>query len=190
MGSYATDVVCFFGAKTRPNVSMSKVLFPEPETPQIPTKTFNGIIMSSPFKLFSRAPRMIIHFSGFLLGLACTVYLCNHFPVTVLLFFMSSNVPSAVTCPPLAPAPGPMSIMWSAAAIMTGSCSTTMTVFPSSRSSFKTCTNASTSDGCNPREGSSNKMVNDVKLLPNIPASFTRSASPADKVADTLFKCT
>jgi hypothetical protein len=44
-----------------------------------------------------------------------------------------SNVPCAITRPPCTPAPGPMSITWSAARIMSSSCSTTSTLLPRSR---------------------------------------------------------
>ena len=47
---------------------------------------------------------------------------------------ISSMVPSATISPPCSPAPGPMSMMWSADRIVSSSCSTTIIVFPRSRS--------------------------------------------------------
>ena len=46
----------------------------------------------------------------------------------------SATSPEATTRPPCSPAPGPMSITWSAARIVSSSCSTTITVLPRSRS--------------------------------------------------------
>ena len=43
---------------------------------------------------------------------------------------MCCAVPSAMTLPPCTPAPGPMSIIWSALKIASSSCSTTITVLP------------------------------------------------------------
>ena len=44
------------------------------------------------------------------------------------------GAPLATIEPPWTPAPGPMSITWSDARIVASSCSTTMTLFPMSRS--------------------------------------------------------
>ncbi len=46
---------------------------------------------------------------------------------------ISSAVPMATTSPPRTPGPGPKSMMWSAARIVSSSCSTTTTVLPRSR---------------------------------------------------------
>ena len=45
---------------------------------------------------------------------------------------ISVGVPCAIIFPPLIPAPGPMSITWSAIRIASSSCSTTITVLPRS----------------------------------------------------------
>ena len=45
----------------------------------------------------------------------------------------ASGGPCATMAPPCTPAPGPMSTRWSAASIMSSSCSTTMTELPASR---------------------------------------------------------
>ena len=52
-------------------------------------------------------------------------------------FLISSAVPCAMICPPCTPGPGPISIIWSAAYIVSSSCSTTNNVFPKSLSFFK-----------------------------------------------------
>ena len=64
-------------------------------------------------------------------------------------------VPSATTRPPCSPAPGPMSIRWSAARIICSSCSTTSTVLPRSRSRSSVSISRPLSRWCRPIDGSS-----------------------------------
>ena len=66
-----------------------------------------------------------------------------------------SAVPAATTRPPCSPAPGPMSTMWSAARIVSSSCSTTITVLPSPRSRSSVARSLALSRWCSPIEGSS-----------------------------------
>lgn len=61
----------------------------------------------------------------------------------------------ALASPPYLPAPGPISMMISAAAITSMSCSITSTVFPKSRSFFSILISPSVSFGCSPAVGSS-----------------------------------
>ena len=63
--------------------------------------------------------------------------------------------PAATTSPPLTPGPGPKSTRWSAARIVSSSCSTTMTVLPTSRSRCRVAISRSLSRGWRPIEGSS-----------------------------------
>ena len=68
-------------------------------------------------------------------GMAIFISPRRYLPVIDAGFRMiSSTVPSAITSPPCLPAPGPRSITWSAARIVSSSCSTTITVLPRSRS--------------------------------------------------------
>ena len=66
-----------------------------------------------------------------------------------------STVPSKQIVPPAVPAPGPRSTTWSAIAIVSGSCSTTSTVLPLSRSRSSRSFIRWTSCGCRPIVGSS-----------------------------------
>ena len=70
--------------------------------------------------------------------------------------FTSSAVPCAITFPPCVPAPGPISIIWSAAYIVSSSCSTTSNVFPKSLNFFSVANSLSLSLWCKPILGSSN----------------------------------
>ena len=58
-------------------------------------------------------------------------------PVSVSEARRPATSPSKTTVPPCVPAPGPMSTTWSAIAITCGSCSTTSTVLPLSRSAHQ-----------------------------------------------------
>ncbi len=93
-----------------------------------------------------------------------------------------SIVPVATTFPPCSPAPGPMSIMWSADLIMASSCSTTITVLPISLRSDKVVISMWSSCGCNPIVGSSHTYRTPVNPEPICVANRTRWASPPDKV--------
>ena len=174
-----------------PRVSISKVLFPEPETPQTPVKVPRGrrhprragcsrghpAPPSNPWGS-PACPRTEIFFHP------AATSRSGYQPVMI-----SAGVPWATISPPAAPAPGPTSMMWSAARISTGSCSTTITVLPSSRSSSRAPRRASNSLGCMPREGSSTRMVRAVSSLPNRLASWIRCASPAERVPVGRFRC-
>ncbi len=118
-------------------ISLTKVLLPEPDTPVTQVNKPKGMRTSKFFRLFSRAPNTSSHlpfvrrrFSGTAICLAPHRY-CP--VIDSLLALISSIVPSATTLPPCTPAPGPISIMWSAAIIVSSSCSTTIRVFPRSR---------------------------------------------------------
>ena len=76
-------------------------------------------------------------------------------PVMVPLARSPSTVPSKQTVPPAVPAPGPRSTTWSAIAIVSGSCSTTSTVLPLSRSRSSRSFIRWMSWGCRPMVGSS-----------------------------------
>ena len=94
-----------------------------------------------------------------------------------------ANVPCAMMRPPCMPAPGPMSMMWSAARIMSSSCSTTSTLLPISRRCFKVAIRRSLSRWCRPMLGSSSTYITPVSPLPIWLASRMRCASPPLKVS-------
>ena len=123
-------------ARSRYRISFTRELFPEPDTPVTQVNTPIGNFTSMFFRLFSRAPRTVIHPEG--IRLSDGMGICSsperYLPVTDRSHsWISSAVPTATTSPPFSPAPGPISITTSAARIVSSSCSTTMTVFPRSR---------------------------------------------------------
>ena len=71
----------------------------------------------------------------------------------------SSTGPAATTCPPRTPGPGPKSTMWSAARIVSSSCSTTTTVLPWSRSRASVSSRRSLSRGMQ----ADRRLVEDVE---------------------------
>ena len=98
----------------------------------------SGNVTSSDFRLFSRAPRTtsacplpLRRFAG----VAIERLPEKNCPVGDALHSSTSAiVPCTTTSPPWTPGPGPISTMWSAARMVSSSCSTTMTVLPMSRS--------------------------------------------------------
>ena len=68
---------------------------------------------------------------------------------------ISGTEPCAITRPPAAPAPGPISTMQSVSLRMRASWSTITTELPSARRSRMTSTRPSTFTGCSPMDGSS-----------------------------------
>jgi hypothetical protein len=77
-----------------------------------------------------------------------------------------------------------MSIKRSAACMTFGSCSTTMSVLPASRSRSITPTMRPTSRACSPMDGSSstNKVL--TSEVPSAVVRLIRCTSPPDKVRD------
>ncbi len=94
----------------------------------------------------------------------------------------SSSVPSATTCPPCRPALGPRSITWSAARMVSSSCSTTSTVFPRSRSCRRVSSSCTLSRWCRPMEGSS-RMYSTPPAVGDLRARRMRCASPPERVS-------
>ena len=121
-------------------VSLTSVLLPEPETPVTQTKPPSGIATSTFLRLLlagadgsrarcrCRARRSRGHGDRSLAGRELA-------GERVRVGGDSRRAcPAATTWPPCSPAPGPMSIRWSAARMVSSSCSTTSTVLPRSRS--------------------------------------------------------
>ena len=99
---------------------------------------------------------------------------------------ISSIVPWATTSPPCIPARGPISTIWSAALMVSSSCSTTIKVLPRSRISFNEWINLSLSLWCKPILGSSRTYKTPESFEPIWVASLIRWASPPDKVIAIL----
>jgi hypothetical protein len=99
----------------------------------------------------------------------------------------SSNIPSTgpeyTTSPPFSPAPGPMSTIQSAVRMVASSCSTTMRVFPRSRSRIRVSISRLLSRWCSPMDGSSKMYSTPTRPLPIWVASRIRWASPPARVA-------
>ena len=161
---------------------MIKVLLPEPETPVTHTKIPKGISQSIFLRLFSSAPKIFIVFPLLFLlfegDLICFVPE-RYCPVKDFLDLMIwFKVPLAITSPPNSPAPGPMSIMWSADLMIASSCSTINTVFPTSLKFFNVVINLSSSAGCNPIEGSSQTYKTPINPDPICVANLILWDSP------------
>ena len=172
------------------NISLTSVLLPEPETPVTQINCPNGNFTFMFFKLCSVAPLTSIAFPlDFLLFLGTKICFLplKYCPVidsgTNLI---SSAVPCAITFPPCTPAPGPISIIWSAAYIVSSSCSTTKTVFPKSLNFLSVANSFSLSLWCNPILGSSNIYSTPVSPEPIWVAKRIRCASPPDKLPALL----
>ena len=153
------------------STSFTSVDFPEPETPVTHVNTPNGNFTLIFFKLFSVAFFTSIAFdlTTFLLFLGTSIFFLplKYWPVTESFTnFTSSAVPCAITFPPCTPAPGPISIIWSAAYIVSSSCSTISKVFPKSLNFLSVAINLSLSLWCSPILGSSKMYITPVSPEP------------------------
>ena len=97
---------------------------------------------------------------------------------------MVGIVPSAITCPPFAPASGPISIIQSASFKICVSWSTRITELPSATKSCITPVRPTILDGCRPMDGSSSTYKTPVVRLRTARASCIRWRSPVERVAD------
>ena len=145
--------------KAGKSVWLIRVDFPEPETPVTLTIFPRGISKSIFLRLFPEHPKSLI----FPLSSICFFFLIwiLFFPKTYwevrefFAFFRDSTFPEKHTSPPWIPAFGPMSMMWSASSIVSWSCSTTITVLPSSFNLLRVDNSFLLSLWCKPIEGSS-----------------------------------
>ena len=139
--------ICFANALYK--ISFTNVLFPDPETPVTHINCPSGNLTFMFFKLFWVAPFTSIALPfDFLLfsGIGICFFPLKYCPVIDSgICFICSAVPCAITFPPWTPGPGPISIIWSAAYIVSSSCSTTITVFPKSLNFFNVAINFSLS---------------------------------------------
>ena len=94
----------------------------------------------------------------------------------------SSTVPWTITCPPPAPASGPISTIQSASERIWVSWSTSNTELPSATRSCITAVRPSILEGCRPMEGSSSTYSTPVVRLRTDRASCIRWRSPVERV--------
>ncbi len=153
-----TRTRCSRFASALKTVSFTSVDLPEPETPVTVMNLPTGNSTSMSFRLCWVAPRTQNEpwSSDRRSGVAICLFRDRNCPVTDSGFFSTSEaVPSATTCPPCSPAPGPMSTRWSAERIICSSCSTTSTVLPRSRSRSSVAISFELSRWWSPIDGSS-----------------------------------
>ena len=144
---------------------------PEPETPVTQVSSPIGMLRSTPCKLFPVAPRTRSCLSGSGLprvaGISIFSFPDRYLPVSESLELrMSSIVPCATISPPCTPAPGPMSMTWSALRMASSSCSTTITVLPRSRRWKRVFNRRVLSRWCRPIEGSSRIYITPTRPAP------------------------
>ena len=114
----------------RSNTSRTNELFPEPLTPVTATKrsrgkrtsTFSRLWWLTPVSSNHDPPRVGRRLAGTLGGRPRAAAVTEPFIVR--------NPPWDITRPPCLPPPGPTSMIWSAARMVSASCSTTNTEFP------------------------------------------------------------
>ena len=139
-------------------LSRIRVVLPEPDTPVITDRRPFGKETSSGHTVWMapvRMRRVPRSKRSALLGAGLSP-LFRYGPMREAgLASNSPTVPCAMTVPPLAPASGPSSIMWSACASTCVSWSTSTTVLPSATKSSMTPVRPSRLNGCRPMEGSS-----------------------------------
>ena len=125
-------------ASTR--MSLTSELLPEPDTPVTQTNTPSGISTSMFLQVvvpWRRGPPVPLPLAGAAGGGDLDLPACPTDTGPVTLSGCGddrASGPAATTRPPRTPGPGPKSTMWSAARIVSSSCSTTTTVLPWSRS--------------------------------------------------------
>ena len=96
----------------------------------------------------------------------------------------ASGVSKATISPPRSPAPGPRSSSRSAASMICGSCSTTTSELPASRSRCITCVTRCMSRGCRPMDGSSSTNSVLTSEVPSAVVRLMRWTSPPESVRD------
>ena len=137
-----------FFASVLYKISFTRELLPEPDTPVTQVITPSGKFTSIFFRLFSAAPRTVSHPVGLRRSDGTGIFNLplKYAPVMDSSHcIISSAVPTATTCPPCSPAPGPISTIQSAARMVSSSCSTTKTEFPRSRRCFNVASSLSLS---------------------------------------------
>ena len=163
---------------------------PEPETPVTHVKRPTGISAVILLRLFSLAFIIFIFCSdGFNLLVGMGIFLWpDKYSAVIefLLFKILFKSPCAHISPPCLPAPGPISMMWSADLMASSSCSTTITVFPRFFRLFRVLINFVLSLWWSPIEGSSRTYVTPTRPEPIWLANLIRWASPPERVSALL----
>ncbi len=95
------------------NISFTKLLFPDPDTPVMQIKVPKGMLRLRFLRLFSLAPCILICFpipKRLPLGITIFFFPSKYCPVIDLSVLIISLIfPLAIISPPFAPAPGPNS---------------------------------------------------------------------------------
>ncbi len=169
--------------------SWIRVDLPEPDTPVTHTKRCSGNSTSTSFRLCSVTPRIASLGVSAAGGREATPASARRRPdrycaVTVPACLSSSGVPKNTISPPRSPGPGPMSSRRSASSMICGSCSTTTSEFPASRSLFITPMTRPMSRGCRPMEGSSSTNRVFTSDVPSAVVRLMRCTSPPESVRD------
>ena len=133
------------------------MLFPEPETPEMVTSLFKGNSTVIFFRLFSLHPFIqILNFeSRFFVFFSICNFPFKYLEVNESDLIMFLKLPCTTIWPPLVPAYGPISIIWSADLMISSSCSTTKTVLPKSFNFLIILISCFVSCECRPILGSS-----------------------------------
>ena len=170
-------------------LSSTSVVLPEPETPVTTVSLRLGIFASSGFTVcIAPVLRVIAPYSNIFVGSACCLTggrsaLSRNLPIFEFLSCIScSTVPCAIIFPPAAPAPGPISIIWSATESICTSWSTRITELPSATRSFITPVSPTILEGCRPIDGSSSTYKTPVVRLRTARASCILWRSPVESV--------
>ena len=187
--------------------SRTSVLFPDPLTPVTTVNRPSGKATERFFRLFRLNPRKmsdgVLFFRlaprrvrGGAVGRAWpsawprSCCRANSTPVSDCLFRkICLSEPAATTWPPSTPAPGPRSMMWSARAIVSSSCSTTTTELPRERSCSSAPSSCRLSRGCRPIVGSSSTYSTPLRFEPSCAARRMRWASPPLSVVTARPSC-
>ena len=161
------------------NIFLMSVDFPDPLTPVTTVMIPNGILTSKFFRLFSCAPVISMWAKAFLLMVGMSIWSAPFKKRRVWLSVSlsanaSSRFPWNMSWPPCLPASGPMSMIWSAARMISSSCSTTMTVLPIFFNISSTEISLSVSRGCRPMLGSSKIYMEPTNALPSEVANLMR----------------
>ena len=168
-------------------ISFTRVDLPDPETPVTATKQPSGNSTSMSWRLFSRAPLSSSRSPSAgrrTCGTRISFPPERYCPVRERSSARRpSRSPEWTTSPPCSPAPGPMSTTWSAARMVSSSCSTTITVLPRSRSRSRVSMRRLLSRWWRPTDGSSSTYSTPTRPLPICEARRIRWASPPARVA-------
>ena len=181
---------CPLVAAASPGTRLSKisVVLPLPLTPVTTVSLPLGISTASGFTVWMAPVSRWRHPAANISSAAACLRITElsafkNGPILEFLFCaISVMVPSAITCPPLAPASGPISISQPASFKIWVSWSTSTTELPSATKSCITPVSPTMLEGCSPMEGSSSTYKTPVVRLRTARASCMRWRSPVERV--------